>query len=401
MTAPHHRGALEALNAARPAIARLGVSQGPEDRAADLIEGWSAVETALRSLVGGSAHAGQALIRELRSKQVITFDQGNALAEFHSAAERSREPAYSPTDADINAARDAFLKLESGLMAAVAGEPLHVGGGAPYGGGPGHAAPAAAAAAGGTAAGVSAADAPVITPPRAGAARMFAPPHAPKWVRGVLGAVLLLALVGSGWWAYVKYGGGSELDEAVRLYNSGRTQEAAAAFERVARENPGDARPHIYLARMARQAGNMTLARDEATKAVTADPQNSLAHGEMARYLMAAGNWDLARQFWVRALQANPNDKAAQGYLGCTLARLQRYDDARRWLERAGQGEWSVCAQQIPPAGAYPPGQYPPGQMPPGQMPPGQMPPGQYPPAQMPPANYQPPYPPGTVPRTP
>lgn len=394
MTAPHHRGALEALNAARPAIARLGASQGPEDRAADLIEGWSAVETALRSLVGGSAQAGQPLIRELRSRQVITFDQGNALAEFHSAAERSRLPSYAPTDADINSARDAFLKLESGLMAAVSGEPLHVGGHAPGAGtGAAGAGAAGAAAAGASAPGL---EGPPIVAPRSGAARIFAPPYAPKWVRGLLGAVLLLALVGSGWWAWVKYGGGSELDEAIRLYNAGRTQEAAAAFDRVARENPGDARPHIYLARMARQAGNMTLARDEATKAVNADPKSSLAHGEMARYLMAAGNWDLARQFWVRALQANPDDKAAQGYLGCTLARLQRYDDARRWLERAGQGEWSVCAQQIPPAGAYPPGA-----LPPGQYPPGQMPPGQYPPAQVPPANYQPGYPQGTVPPNP
>ena len=224
---------------------------------------------------------------------------------------------------------------------------------------------------------------------------MFAPPRAPKWVKGLAGAVALLVLVGLGWWAYTTYGSGSELDEAIGYYNRGQLQEAAAAFDRVARENPNDARPHIYLARMARQAGNMTLARDEASKAVTADPRNPLAHGEMARYLMAAGNWDLARQFWVRALQIDANDKAAQGYLGCTFARLGRYDEARRWLTHAGQGEWSVCLQQLPPAGAYPPGaQYPQGQVPPGQYP-------QYPQGQVPPGAYQPPYPQGTVPRAP
>ena len=390
MTAPHHRGALEALHAARPSIARLGASQGPEDRAADLIEGWSAVETALRSLVGGSAHSGQALIRELRAKQVITFDQGNALAEFHSASERSRQSSYSPSDADINSARDAFLKLEAGLMAAVAGETAPIGRGYPPGSAP-------AAARHGAFSDATPIDVPpvVTSPPPGGAAGMFAPPRAPKWVKGLAGAVALLVLVGLGWWAYTTYGSGSELDEAIGYYNRGQLQEAAAAFERVARENPNDARPHIYLARMARQAGNMTLARDEASKAVTADPRNPLAHGEMARYLMAAGNWDLARQFWVRALQIDANDKAAQGYLGCTFARLGRYDEARTWLTRAGQGEWSVCLQQLPPAGAYPPGaQYPQGQVPPGQYP-------QYPPGQVPPGAYQPPYPQGTVPRSP
>ena len=383
MTAPHHRGALEALHAARPAIARLGASQGPEDRAADLIEGWSAVETALRSLVGGSAHNGQALIRELRSRQLLSFDQGNALAEFHSASERARQVDYAPTDADINAAREAFLKLEAGLMSAAAGEAAPRSGNA-YGG------PAAAGSTAGAAPAWSASNAaaPVIggDDERTDAAAVFAPPPpSRKWMRGLVGAIALVILLGIGWWAYMRYGGGSELDQAVALYSRGQRQEAAAAFERAARDNPRDARPRIYLARMAREAGNLTLARDEATKAVKADPSNSLAHGEMARYLMAAGNWDLARQFWLRALQANGGDRAAQGYLGCTMVRLGRYEEARSWLGRAGTGDWSVCAQQIPPAGSQ---GYPPGAMPPGQVPPGQMPP-------------QPQYMPGTVQRTP
>lgn len=390
MTAPHHRGALEALHAARPAIARLGASQGPEDRAADLIEGWSAVETALRSLVGGSAHTGQALIRELRSRQLITFDQGNALAEFHSASERARQVDHAPTDADINAAREAFLKLEAGMMATASGEPSPATGSGAYGG----------AVAYGAAHGADApthADTPyagIVSAPAAdtgsttGAASGFAPaPASRKWMRGLLGAIALVILLAAGWWAYTRYGGGSDLDQAVALYSRGQRQEAAAAFERAARDNPRDARPRVYLSRMAREAGNMTLARDEATKAVQADASNPLAHGEMARFLMATGNWDLARQFWLRALQADASDKAAQGYLGCTMVRLGRFEEARTWLQRAGTGDWSVCAQQIPPAGA-PPGMYPPGAMPPGAMPQG---------APM----QSPQYPPGAVQRTP
>ena len=361
MSAPHHRSALEALHAARPAIARLGAAQGPEDRAADLIEGWSAVETALRSLVGGTSHTGQALIREVRARQLLTFDQGNALAEFHSASERARAVNYAPTDGDINAAREGFLKLEAGLMSTLSGD-------ASAAPGIGSAAPVATQ-------GVATPAYPAGT---ADPAATYAPPPASRaWLRGLLGALALVALVALGWWGYRTYGGGSELDAAVRLYTAGQRQEAAAAFERYARENPRDARPRIYLSRMARQAGNMTLARDEATKAVTADPSNGLAHGEMARYLMAAGQWDPARKFWLRALEADATDRAAQGYLGCTMARLGRYDEARTWLQRAGDGEWSVCAQQIPPAGmpgAVPPGAYPPQQYPQGQYPQGAVP---------------------------
>ena len=61
------RAALEALNAARPIVARLDIGKNSEDLAADLIESWNVVETGLRSLVGGSALTGQTLIRELRS----------------------------------------------------------------------------------------------------------------------------------------------------------------------------------------------------------------------------------------------------------------------------------------------------------------------------------------------
>jgi len=112
----------------------------------------------------------------------------------------------------------------------------------------------------------------------------------------------------------------------------------------------------------------------------------------MARYLMAAGQWDLARQFWLRAIQANPADRAAQGYLGCTMARLRRFDEARTWLERAGEGEWSVCGRQLPPAGAAP-GAYPPGGAPPGYPPAG------YPPAGYPQGAVPPGYPPAGYPQ--
>ena len=80
------RSALAAIDRARPAIARLDQSRHFEELAADLMESWSAVETALRSLVGGTTLGGQALIREARQRQLLSFEQANALAEFHAAS---------------------------------------------------------------------------------------------------------------------------------------------------------------------------------------------------------------------------------------------------------------------------------------------------------------------------
>ena len=98
-----NRQALAALDAARPAIARLDRSRTSDELSADLIQAWSGVETGIRSLLGGSPLSGQDLIREARNRQMISFDQANALAEFQAARERSTDGTYHPTDADINA----------------------------------------------------------------------------------------------------------------------------------------------------------------------------------------------------------------------------------------------------------------------------------------------------------
>src|SRR6185437_12982480 len=116
VTAPAQWGARAALDAARPAVARLDVTRGTEDLAADLIEVWMAVQAALRSLVGSNVLSGQSLIREARQRQLISFDQANSLAEFEAVHARVQNTSYRPTAGDVTAARDAFLKLDAALM---------------------------------------------------------------------------------------------------------------------------------------------------------------------------------------------------------------------------------------------------------------------------------------------
>jgi tetratricopeptide (TPR) repeat protein len=343
---PPHRSALAALDAVRPTIARLESEQNSEDRAADLIEGWSAVETALRSLMGGSTLAGRALIHELRTRQAITLGQANALAQFEAARSRAERPAYEPTDTDVNAALDAFVKLEAGLRAA---NTAHSDGA--------FAAPAPEPVA-------ASSSRPDAAPGVADAASVGARAAAPDWQRWMIGAVVAIVVVALGTWLYFRTTGESTLERAVAFYRGGQREQAQSAFERAAREEPKNALPHVYLSRMARDVGNLTLARDEANRAIQADPTNPLALREMGAYLLTSGNYELARRFYVRALQADTSDKTAQGYLGCVMIRLGRVDEGQRWLARAGPGNWSSCAT-MPPGGTMPGAVGPP----PGQQP--------------------------------
>jgi len=319
------RSARAALDAARPAVARLDSSRGPEDLAADLIETWSAVEAALRTLVGSTVLTGQPLIREARQRQVINFDQANALAEFQAVHDRLHDTSYRATDADVGSARSAFLKLDTALMGDAVSAPR----------------PATR----------DAAPAVVET---AAPVEVAAPKNRtmPSWAILGAAAVILLIVIGGGFMLFGRRGGDS-IQQGIDAYRRGQREVAVSAFGRAARENPKSAIPHVYLARMAREVGNFTLSGQELQLALQADPNNAIALREMGANMLTQGNFELARRFYIRAVQADPTDKIAQGYLGCTLMRLGRTTEATNFLNRAGPGDWSNCtrAQTPSPAG--------------------------------------------------
>ena len=358
MSSSAQRAALESLHAARPLVARLGGSRSSEDVAADLIEAWTTIETGLRSLVGGSALSGQMLIRELRQRHFLSLEQANALAEFHAARERAARTDYQPTDSDVNAARDAFLKLEAGLMGAPPVSTFAPGGaqmGIPTG----------------TPASARAATVPMDSvPARAATITGGAPtpvPIAGPGRRGKVGLVLgLLALVVAGglaWYLVAGRGASASYDEGVAAYREGRREAAAGAFIKATKDDPSDPMPHVYLARMARETGRLQTAQEEAVKAVSLGPTNAVALRELGSVSFAQQNYDAARRFYIRALEVDATDKLAQGFLGCSLVRLGRVAEGMNWITRAGSGSWSGCA---PAPGAVPgaPGQVPQGVQP-------------------------------------
>lgn len=348
MTAADRRSALAALEAARPGMAKLDASRHPEEIAADIIEVWSSVETALRSLMGGSTLSGQALIRELRSRELISLDQAHCLLELQAVRERVDDTEYQPTQADIATARDAYDTLQAGLVSQ----------------------PAMAASAG---AAPSAPTASGTTPPASGAggspAAVYVPPPREEYGRRkrsmLLGALLILiaiVLVAGGvyWYEFRDGSLPSDVRDAIALYERGQPEAARTAFTRAAREHPEMALPHLYLGRIARAEGDFAAAGNELKLAVGLERQSAAALNELGAFFLARGtsfanqgrpdlatsDYNAARRTYVRSLQIDPADSTARGYLGCALARLGRTNEAAQWLQRAGSGPWSACATQ-------------------------------------------------------
>jgi tetratricopeptide (TPR) repeat protein len=341
VTAPPLKSARAELDAARPAIARLDVARGAEDVAADLIETWSAVESALRSLVGSSTLTGQSLIRETRQRQLIDFDLANTLAEFLAARDRVHDTAYQPTQADVNSAREAFLKLDAAIMTAASTQP----GSQPLGSA--KYAPASVPTSGPVMSG-PVTTTPWVPPADSKSVKTVSPPSRfSPLMLSIVGVVVLAALGIGGFFMFRGRGGGS-LQAGIDAFAAGQREVAVSAFNKAAREDPAAALPHVYLARMARDVGNATLASQELELALQAEPDNASALREMGANLLAQGNFELARRFYVRAVQADPTDKNSQGYLGCTLMRLNRVQEAQTFMNRAGPGPWTACTPVAP-----------------------------------------------------
>ncbi len=318
-------------------MGRLDLSRDPEDLAADIIEGWQAAESSLRSLIGSASLSGQPLIREVRQRDLLTLDQAHALVEFSAAHERAQRTDYRPSNGDIGAARTGFQQLEAALRQERAAAPPPAPTAAPVPG----AVPAAP-------------DPGVPEFPGAGRRRGFP-------LIALLGLLLLLGAIGGGIYYFTAGRSVTALQAGIASYSGGDRNGARNHFAQAVRDDPKDADPHIYLGRMARDEGDAATAVRELQTAISLEPNNATAQREMGAHLLAqatgqlsTGNLpgalqslNLSRNFYVRAVQLNPADKNAQGYLGCVLMRLGRVQEANSFWQRAGPGPWTQC-QPLP-----------------------------------------------------
>lgn len=367
---PASSGALTALNGVRPVLSHFDNPRSAEDLAADIIDLWTGVESSLRALVGGSALSGQALIRAARQSELITIEQGHALLEFLAARDRSNRTTYTPTQADGEAAVEGFKALESALTGSApvarstptsplqaaytprqSQQPV-----SPYAPPPpgGHRPPPKIGSKS------SSAGPPTIEQPPppylAGGVGPRNVEHAlaaaetggRKWRKipkaAYIGVPVLLLLLVGGYFVLNRTSTAA-LAAGVEAMQAGQRERARGEFAKAVRENPDDANPHVFLARLSREEGDLGSARAQLDTALRLAPGNAVALREMGLILFASRQYDLSRRFFQRAVQANTEDKAAQGYLGCAMMRLNRVEEANRWINRAGSGPWSACLQ--------------------------------------------------------
>lgn len=357
MTAPDRQGAVAALNEGRQTLGHLDRARGPEDAAADIIDLWSAAEKALGALVGGASVGGQQLVRIARQGEIISLDQAHALLEFLAARDRVNRTSYTPTPSDAEAARAGFRAMES----AASGSPVAATAPtSPYAPSASHGPPSSyspQAPAPQSRQNVPY-DGPAATPP--GAYSVAATPvdrwrGIPVWAKIGIPLLALLLIAGGYYLTAGRNSADSRMSAGITAMQNGQRETARQQFAAAARENDKIAEPHIFLARLSREDGDLATARAHLDEALRLEPRNHVALRELGLVMFANRNYDLARRFFVRAAAADSTDRAALGYLGCTLARLNRTVEAARFLERAGSGAWSACAQPAAIVPAPPP----------------------------------------------
>ena len=413
MSPQSSQAALAALNGVRPVLAHFDKPRSAEDLAADIIDLWAGAESALQTLVGNSSLTGQQLIRAARQAELITLDQAHALLEFLAARDRANRTSYKPTQGDGDAAVDGFKSLESALsgsaiikpaaVAATPGPPVYTPRQSrpaqpskpstpppppsPYaprsaGGGyrqppayaarsmagpptiemPGSFASAEAAAGGGStggggtkAAGISGGVGRTMVQNALAAAdsggRGFPWLSLPAWI----GIAVVIVLIVGGYLFYGRSSSSSGLTAGIDAMQNGQRERARGEFAKAVNADPNAPQPHIFLARLAREEGDLATARAQLDTALRLDSKNAIALREMGLVLFASRQYDLARRFFVRAVTANPQDRASQGYLGCAMMRLNRITEGTSWIGKAGTGPWQTCLQQTTTTTAPPP----------------------------------------------
>jgi tetratricopeptide (TPR) repeat protein len=413
MSPQSSQAALAALNGVRPVLAHFDKPRSAEDLAADIIDLWAGAESALQTLVGNSSLTGQQLVRAARQAELITLDQAHALLEFLAARDRANRTSYKPTQADGDAAVDGFKSLESALAGSATVKPAAATPGPPVytprqsrpgpaqpskpstpppppspyaprsaGGGyrqppayasrsmagpptiemPGSFASAEAAAGGGSTggggakpAGISGGVGRTMVQNALAAAdsggRGFPWLSLPAWI----GIAVVIVLIVGGYLFYGRSSSSSGLTAGIDAMNNGQRERARGEFAKAVNNDPNSATPHIFLARIAREEGDLATSRAQLDTALRLDPKNAVALREMGLVLFASRQYDLARRFFVRAVTANPQDRASQGYLGCAMMRLNRITEGTSWIGKAGTGPWQACLQPTTTTAAPPP----------------------------------------------
>lgn len=165
----------------------------------------------------------------------------------------------------------------------------------------------------------------------------------PVWI----GIAVVIVLLFGGYLLFGRGSSGGGLTAGIDAMKNGQRETARGEFAKAVNADPNAATPHVFLARLAREDGNLATARAELDTALRHEPKNAIALREMGLVLFATQQYDLARRFFIRAVEANPQDRSALGYLGCAMMRLGRVQEGTNFIGKAGNGPWTTCLQPL------------------------------------------------------
>lgn len=125
---------------------------------------------------------------------------------------------------------------------------------------------------------------------------------------------------------------------ALLAHQSGRLQEAEAAYREVLARDPGHIDTLHFLGLVAYQLGRHDEAETWMLQALQQHENNVPARTNLGKVYQARGDLDQAIACYRRALELAPEYIDAQTHLGYALAARRQFNDAARWFRSALSG---------------------------------------------------------------
>ncbi len=127
----------------------------------------------------------------------------------------------------------------------------------------------------------------------------------------------------------------------------GRWQDAAAAYRRVLRAEPGSADAHFALGVALQSQGDYAAAIDAYEHAVQLQPEFFAALNNLGLCRQRCGNFEQAASAYTRALAQRPHEAGAMANLGTVLQALGRIDEAVALLRGAAERQPLVSSHGV------------------------------------------------------
>jgi len=137
--------------------------------------------------------------------------------------------------------------------------------------------------------------------------------------------------------------------KAHSLYDTGRLEDAEAAFRDILDRAPGYALAWFFLGRLRDTKGDRDAAIDFLRKAIEIDPKLVRAHNDLGIFMQNRGRLDEAEACYRRALEIDGQFAEAMSNLGAVLAERGRLEDASTWYRRAisEQGDFAPAHNNL------------------------------------------------------